>query len=119
MVEVEELGQEVGLGGEAVGGQDGGVERGVGVLEGIRAGQLQRAIDRAQAADDFGRGADAANIAAGGRINRAWSTLESSSSPLKNTPFPETASHLNDETKGPTSPPPVCAICSGGHCYAV
>ena len=53
VVEVEELGQEVGLGGEAVGGEDGGVERGVGVFQGIRAGQLQRAIDRAQAAGDL------------------------------------------------------------------
>lgn len=53
VVEVEELGQEVGLGGEAVGGEDGGVERGVSVFQGIRAGQLQRAIHRAQAAGDL------------------------------------------------------------------
>lgn len=54
VVKVEELGEEVGLGREAVGGEDRRVERGVGLLEGIRAGQLQRAIDRAQAAGDFG-----------------------------------------------------------------
>ena len=56
VVEVEELGEEVGLGGEAVGGEDRRVERCVGLLEGIRAGQLQRAIDRAQAAGDLGEG---------------------------------------------------------------
>ena len=44
VVEVEDLGQEVGLGREAVGGKDGGVERGVGVFQGIRAGQLQCAM---------------------------------------------------------------------------
>lgn len=53
VVEVEELGQEVGPGGEAVGGEDGGVERGVSVFQGIRAGQLQRAIYRVQAAGDL------------------------------------------------------------------
>lgn len=77
VVEVEELGQEVGLGGEAVGGEDRRVERGVGLLEGIRAGQLQRAIDRAQAAGDLTRRVDAADLAARGRVNGAWSTLDS------------------------------------------
>ncbi len=58
VVEVEELGEEITLGGEAVGGEGRRVERGVGLLEGIRAGQLQRAIDRAQAAGDLGEGLD-------------------------------------------------------------
>jgi hypothetical protein len=55
------------LRGEAAGGEDGGVERSVGVLQQIRAGQFQRAIERAQAALDFRQrpGAHAAQLARG------------------------------------------------------
>lgn len=70
MVEVEDLGEEVaasvgdfriaqGFGSlgrsrrEAAGGEDGVVECGVSVFQGIRAGQLQRAIHTAQAAGDL------------------------------------------------------------------
>src|SRR6266567_5079756 len=49
-VEFEELGEEVFFGGEAVGGQYGGVERGVGILERILAGEFERAIDGPEAA---------------------------------------------------------------------
>ena len=46
----EKLGQQVFLGGEAIGGADGGVQGGVGVFEGVRAGEFQRAVDGAQVA---------------------------------------------------------------------
>jgi hypothetical protein len=42
-VEVEELGEEVGFGQEVVGGEDGGVEGGVGVFEGVLAGEFEGA----------------------------------------------------------------------------
>jgi hypothetical protein len=42
--------EEVFLGREIVGGEDGGVERGVGILEGILAGEFERAINGPQAA---------------------------------------------------------------------
>jgi hypothetical protein len=45
--------EEVFLGGEAVGGEDGGVEFGVGVFERILAGQFERAINGPQAAFAF------------------------------------------------------------------
>jgi hypothetical protein len=53
--------------GEAAGDEDGGVERGVGVLQQIRAGQFQHTIERAQAALDFRQrlGAHAAQLARG------------------------------------------------------
>ncbi len=47
LVEGEELGEEVGLGVEAVGGEHGGIQRGVGVLERIGAGEFEGAIERA------------------------------------------------------------------------
>ena len=47
LVEVEELGEKVGLGGEAVGGEHGGIQRDVGVLERIGAGEFEGAIERA------------------------------------------------------------------------
>ena len=47
LVQGEELGEQILLGAEAVGGEDGGVERGVGVLQRIRAGQFEGAIERA------------------------------------------------------------------------
>ena len=50
LVKVEELGEEIGLGGEAVGGEYGGIQRGVGVLERIGAGEFEGAIERAQPA---------------------------------------------------------------------
>jgi hypothetical protein len=67
-VEVEELGEQVGAGVEAVGVECGGVERALGVLERILAGQLQRAVEGAEAAGDLGQRfrADAADFAAGG-----------------------------------------------------
>ena len=51
-VQCEKLGQQVLLGGEAVGGEDGGVQGGVGVFERIRAGQFEGAVEGAQAAFD-------------------------------------------------------------------
>ena len=51
-VQVEKLGQQVLLGGEAVGGEDGGVQGGVGVFERVRAGQFEGAVEGAQAAFD-------------------------------------------------------------------
>ena len=68
LVEGEELGEEVGFGGEAVGGEDGGIERGVGVFERVRAGEFEGAVEGAQAAAHVGqsRGADAAHFAPGG-----------------------------------------------------
>jgi len=52
-VEFEELREEVLLGGEAVGGEDGGIECGVGVFERVVAGEFERAIHGPQAAFDF------------------------------------------------------------------
>jgi len=49
LVEGEELGEQIFLRVEPSGGEDGGVERGVGVLQRIRAGQFEGAIERAQA----------------------------------------------------------------------
>ena len=42
LVQREELGEQIAFGIESVGGEDGGVERGVGVAQRIRAGQFQR-----------------------------------------------------------------------------
>src|SRR5205085_11098427 len=47
------LGEQVLLGREAVGGDGGGVEGGVGVLQGVAAGELQRAVDGPQTALDL------------------------------------------------------------------
>ena len=47
LVEVEQLCQQVGFGFEAVGGEHGGIQRGVGVLERIGAGEFEGAIERA------------------------------------------------------------------------
>ena len=65
LVEGEELGEQILFGTEAVGGEDGGVERGVGVLQRIRAGQFEGAIERAQSALQFRQrlGAHAAQLA--------------------------------------------------------
>ena len=49
-VQGKELGEQILFGAEAVGGEAGGVQRGVGVLERIRAGQFERAIEGANAA---------------------------------------------------------------------
>jgi len=49
-VEFEELGEEVFLGVEAVGGEDGGVEGGVGVFEWGFAGEFEGAVEGAEAA---------------------------------------------------------------------
>lgn len=67
LVEVEELGEEVRLGGEAVGGEHGGIQRGVGVLERIGAGEFEGAIERAQPALEFRQvcGTDAADLQPG------------------------------------------------------
>ena len=48
-VQGEELGERVFLGGEALGGEDDGVQGGMGVFEGIGAGQFERAVEAAQA----------------------------------------------------------------------
>ena len=52
---------------ESVGIENGSVERGVGVLERVSAGQFQRSIDGAQAALDLceGFGTDAADLSPG------------------------------------------------------
>lgn len=52
-VQLQQLGEQVLLGGEAVGGENGGVEGGVGVLEGVLAGQFQRPVDGPEAAADL------------------------------------------------------------------
>jgi hypothetical protein len=49
-VEVKELLEEVFLDGEAIGNENGGVEGGVGIFDGILAGEFERAIDGAEAA---------------------------------------------------------------------
>lgn len=69
VVEVEQLLEEVLRGGEAVGLERGGVERGVGVLEGMLAGEFERAVHGAEPALDFGQGVvtDAADVAAVGQ----------------------------------------------------
>lgn len=66
-VEGEELGEKVGFGIEAVGGQHSGVEGGVGVLEGVGAGEFEGAVEGAETAFEFLEcfGADAADFAAG------------------------------------------------------
>ncbi|MGO8927576.1 MAG: hypothetical protein ACLQU3_11880 [Limisphaerales bacterium] len=48
-VQGEELGEQILLGAEAVGGENGGVQGGVGVFEGIGAGEFQRAVEGAEA----------------------------------------------------------------------
>ena len=53
MVECQELGEQILFRVEAVGGEDGGVKRGVGVFERICAGQFEGPIERAQAALHF------------------------------------------------------------------
>src|ERR1035438_10254894 len=49
-IQGEELGEQILLGAEAVGGEDGGVQGGVGVFEGIGAGEFHRAVEGAEAA---------------------------------------------------------------------
>ena len=49
-VQFEKLGQQVLLGGKAVGGEDGGIQAGVGDFERVRAGQFKGAMEGAQAA---------------------------------------------------------------------
>ena len=68
LVEGEELGEEVGLRREGEGGEDGGIEGGVGVFERVCAGEFEGAVDGAQTAFHFRQclGADAAHFAAGG-----------------------------------------------------
>jgi hypothetical protein len=51
-VQFEKLGQQVLFGGEAIGGEDGGIQGGVGVLERVCAGQFEGAVEEAQAAFD-------------------------------------------------------------------
>ena len=46
----EKLGQQVVFGREAVGGEGGGVQGGVGVFERVRAGQFKGAVEGAQTA---------------------------------------------------------------------
>src|ERR1035438_9543952 len=48
-IQFEKLGQQVFFGGEAVGGEDGGVQGGVGVFEWICAGQFQGAVEGTEA----------------------------------------------------------------------
>ena len=48
LIQGEELGEQVFLGGEAVGGEDGGVQGGVGVFERIGAGEFKGAIEGAE-----------------------------------------------------------------------
>jgi hypothetical protein len=48
-VQFKKLGQQVFLGGETVGGEDGGVQGGMGVFKRVRAGQFERAVKGAQA----------------------------------------------------------------------
>ena len=72
-VDLQELGQEVGVGVEEVGGQGGGVEGGVGGLEFVAAGQFEGAVEGPQPAAGVleGGGADAADFApGGGRLRR-------------------------------------------------
>ena len=47
-VEVEQLGQEVGVGVEVVGGEGGGVDGGVGGLQFVAAGQFEGAVEGSQ-----------------------------------------------------------------------
>jgi hypothetical protein len=49
-VQFEQLREQVFLGVEAVGGEDGGVEGGVGVFQRMRAGEFERSIDGAEPA---------------------------------------------------------------------
>ena len=67
-VQFQKLGQQVLFGGEAVGGEDDGVQGGVGVFEGVRARQFEGAVEGAQAAFELRQrlGADAAEFARGG-----------------------------------------------------
>lgn len=66
-VQGKKLGEDVILGGEAVGVEGGGGEVGVGVLERVLAGEFQRSIESAEAALQLGQvlGADAADFAPG------------------------------------------------------
>lgn len=52
-VQVQKLGQQVLLGGEAVGGEDGGVQGGVGVFKRVRAGRFEGAVEATEAAFHF------------------------------------------------------------------
>src|ERR1039458_8493857 len=52
-VQGEELGEQILLGAEAVGGEDGGVQGGVGVFEGVGAGEFEGAVEGAEAAFHF------------------------------------------------------------------
>ena len=65
LVQREKLGEQIAFGGEAVGGEDGGVQCGVGVFQRICAGQFEGAIKCAQAALHFRQrlGAHAAQLA--------------------------------------------------------
>jgi hypothetical protein len=67
LVQGEELGEQIFLWVEAVGREDGGVERGVCVIERICAGLFERAIERTQAAFPLRQGlsAHAAHLARG------------------------------------------------------
>jgi hypothetical protein len=67
-VEGEQLFEQILFGAEAVGGEDGGVKGSVGVAQRVLAGQVERAVEGAQAAGQVGerRAADAADFAAGG-----------------------------------------------------
>ena len=49
-IQFEKLGQQIFFGGETVGGEDGSVQGGVGVFQRVRAGQLESAVEGAQAA---------------------------------------------------------------------
>src|ERR1039458_8108209 len=55
-VQGEELGEQILLGAEAVGGEDGGVQGGVGVFEGVGAGEFEGAVEGTQAAFNLAQG---------------------------------------------------------------
>ena len=54
LVEVEEEGEDVGIGGHAVGGADGGIEFGLGIAQGICAGVVEGAVEITQRPIHFG-----------------------------------------------------------------
>ncbi len=64
-VQIQQLLEEVGLGVEAVSDEDGGGEGGVGVFEGVLAGEFEGAVEGTETAFDVGEGlgADAADFA--------------------------------------------------------
>ena len=67
-VQIKQLFKQVSLGVEAIGGEDGFIEGGMGIAQRVFAGQVERAVEGAQAASQVGEGfaADAANFTTGG-----------------------------------------------------